>query len=257
MKIEKTEHFLNFCSEMGRHLVQSGAEIYRVEDSITRLMHAYGYQEIEVFAIPSCIILNIMHEGHNYTKSIRIRSSAIALDKLDKLNDLCRRVCRETPDVDTCFSLLQEITTGPLYSQLTSYLAHGFVAVFFTLFWGGTVLDAFIAFASGAAVKFANTSLGRMNTNIFFTNVCSSMLMASIPLALQILGLNIHMDMIIIGAIMLLVPGIAITNVMRDMIVGDFLTAMSKLTEVLIISLALAIGIAIPMGAARMFLGVI
>ena len=256
MKIEKTEHFLNFCCEMGRHLVQSGAEIYRVEDSITRLMHAYGYTDIEVFAIPSCIILNIMHEDHNYTKSIRIRSSAIALDKLDKLNNLCRRVCRETPDIDTCFAQLREITSAPLYSELVSYLAHGFVAVFFTLFWGGTALDAVIAFASGVAVKFANTTLGRMNTNIFFTNVCSSMLMASVPLALQYLGLNIHIDMIIIGAIMLLVPGIAITNVMRDMIAGDFLTAMSKLTEVLIISLALAIGIALPMGAARMFLGV-
>ena len=257
MKIERTEQFLNFCCEMSRELVQNGAEIYRVEDSITRLMHAYGYTDIEVFAIPSCVILNIMHEGHNYTKSIRIRSSSINLDKLDKLNDLCRQVCREIPSEDECFARLNAITAGRPYSELTSYLAHGFVAVFFTLFWGGTALDAVFAFASGAAIKYANTTLGKMNTNIFFTYICSSMLMVSVPLILQYLGVNIHMDMIVIGAIMLMVPGIAITNVMRDMIAGDFLTAMSKLTEVLLISLALAIGIAIPVGAARMLLGVI
>ena len=256
MKAEHTEQFLNFCCEIGRQLVQSGAEIYRVEDSITRLMHAYGYIDIEVFAIPSCVILNIMHEGHNYTKSIRIRSSSINLDKLDKLNHLCRQVCRETPDVDEAFARLKAITALRPYSELTSYLGHGFVAVFFTLFWGGQALDACVAFACGLAVKAANSSLGRMNTNIFFTNVCSSMLLVSIPLMLQSLGMNIQMDMIVIGAIMLLVPGIAITNVMRDMIAGDFLTAMTKLTEVLIISLALAICIAIPVVAARLFMGV-
>lgn len=64
MKTEKTEQFLNFCCEMGRALIQNGAEIYRVEDSINRLLLAYGYLDTEVFAIPSCVILNIQHEGH-------------------------------------------------------------------------------------------------------------------------------------------------------------------------------------------------
>ena len=256
MKIEQTERFLNFFCEIARQLVQSGAEIYRVEDSVTRLMHAYGYTDIEVFAIPSCVILNIMHEGHNYTKSIRIRSSSINLDRLDKLNNLCRQVCRQTPDAEECLARLKEIIALQPYSELVGYLAHGIVAVFFTLFWGGTFWDSCVAFGCGLAVKAATGRLTRMNTNIFFTNVCASMLMVVIPLLLQYCGAAIHMDKIVIGTIMLLVPGIAITNVMRDMIAGDFLTAMTKLTEVLIISLALAIDIAIPVGAARMFLGV-
>ena len=85
MKTERTEQILNFCCEMGRQLIQNGAEIYRVEDSINRLLTAYGYRDTEVFAIPSCVILNILDEGHNYTKSIRIRSSFINLDKLERL----------------------------------------------------------------------------------------------------------------------------------------------------------------------------
>ena len=56
---------------------------------------------------------------------------------------------------------------------------------------------------------------------------------------------------------MLLVPGIAITNVMRDVLAGDFLTALTKFAEVLIISMALAVGIAIPVSLARFFWGVI
>ena len=44
--------------ELGRQLLQNGAEIYRVEDSIQRLLTAYGYARAEIFAIPFCIILS-------------------------------------------------------------------------------------------------------------------------------------------------------------------------------------------------------
>lgn len=114
MKTEKTEQFLNFCCEMGRALIQNGAEIYRVEDSINRLLLAYGYLDTEVFAIPSCVILNIQHEGHNYTKSIRIRTSFINLDKLDRLNSLCRRVCRERPPAVAAFEQLRGSRLPPV-----------------------------------------------------------------------------------------------------------------------------------------------
>ncbi len=257
MKTENTEQFLNFCCETGRQLIQNGAEIYRVEESIDRLMAAYGYTDTEVFAIPSSVILNILDGGHNYTKAIRIRSSFINLDKLERLNSLCRQVCRETPPPDQALAQLRAVAAVPGYPQWSSYLAHGFVAVFFTLFWGGVPLDAFFAFACGVAVKAASSSLSRMNTNIFFTYVCASMAMVLPPLVLVHLGVPVHMDKIVIGAIMLLVPGIAITNVIRDVLAGDFLTALTKFAEVLIISMALALGIAIPVGMARLFLGVI
>ena len=73
----ETEKVLNFSCEMGRQLLQNGAEIYRVEESIHRLLAAYGCQQIEVFAIPSCIILNIQEGEHNYTKSVRIKGASI------------------------------------------------------------------------------------------------------------------------------------------------------------------------------------
>lgn len=255
MKPEKTEQFLNFCCEMGRQLIQNGAEIYRVEDSIGRLMAAYHYQDTEVFAIPSCVILNIQVQGHNYTKAIRIRTSRIDLNKLERLNELCRQVCRETPEAEAALRRLRAIARGPGYPVWTSYLAHGLVAVFFTLFWGGGALDACLAFFCGLTVRATVSYMSRMNTNIFFTYVCASMFLALLPVALNCLGCPIHTDKIIIGAIMLLVPGIAITNVMRDVIAGDFLTALTKFAEVLIISMAIAVGIAIPVGAARVLMG--
>ena len=98
--------------------------------------------------------------------------------------------------------------------------------------------------------------MSRVNANTFFTNVCASAFLAVAPVVLAYLGYGIHTDKIIIGSIMLLVPGIAITNVMRDVLAGDFLTALSKFAEVIIVAVAIAIGIAIPVSVARMLWGV-
>lgn len=254
--MEKTEQFLNFCCEMGRNLIQNGAEIYRVEEAADRLMAAYGYQETEVFAIPSCIILNIQDEHRNYTKSVRIKTSSNNLDKLDRLNALCRRLCRETPDVDAAFGELRDIVAEPSYPDWVGYLSYGFVALFFTLFWGGHLGDAVVAFFCGILVKITVAYMGRVNSNVFFTYVCASMLLVLPPMALTGLGCPVHVDMIVIGAIMLLVPGIAITNVMRDVIAGDFLTALTRFAEVMIVAMAIAIGIALPFSISKMLLGV-
>ena len=94
-------------------------------------------------------------------------------------------MCRERPEPEAAFSLLDTISSAPSYPQLVSYLAHGFVAIFFTLFWGGTALDACLAFLCGAAVKASVAYLSRFETNIFFTYVCSSMAMVLPPLILS------------------------------------------------------------------------
>jgi len=88
----ETEKLLNFSCEMGRQLLQNGAEIYRVEESIRHLLTAYGYEQIEVFAIPAFIALSIQVEEHNFTKTVRIRSVSNNLRKLDLLNALCRDI---------------------------------------------------------------------------------------------------------------------------------------------------------------------
>ncbi|MDY3985716.1 threonine/serine exporter family protein [Dysosmobacter sp.] len=255
MTSDETEQLLDLCCEMGRQLIQNGAEIYRVEESARRILAAYGHAEAEVFAIPSCVILNIRDGQRNYTKSVRIRSSSNDLDKLDRLNDLCRQICRETPPPSEAAGLLETVTNSPSYPACVSFLAHGCVAAFFTLFWGGRASDAAVAFLCGLAVKATVGSMSRLNANVFFTDVCASAFLAFIPTALFCLGLPIRPDRIIIGAIMLLVPGIAITNVMRDVIAGDFLTAITKFAEVMIVAMAIAIGIALPVGAVKALLG--
>ena len=156
------EQILNFSCELGRQLLQNGAEIYRVEDSLQRLLAAYGYAKAEIFAIPFCIILTIQEGDHNYTKSVRIQTVSNNLRRLNELNALCRALCRECPPMGESWWRLKRILGEPVYPPAVSYLAHGMVAAFFTLFWGGTVIDALLVFPCGLLVRLVVTALARV-----------------------------------------------------------------------------------------------
>ena len=250
--VVEPDRLLNFVCELGIRLIRNGADMYRVEESIERVIHAYGYDLAEVFAIPSLIIINIQSENKNYTKSIRVRASANNLDRLNKLNSLSRKICSEYVDIDIAENELHNIAAEPGYSLLLSFIAYGFVAFFFTLFWGGSFLDAAVAFSSGITVKFIIYHMRNLKANVFFTNLIAGSFLAVIPTILSYILTCIHLDKIIIGAIMLLVPGVAIINVMRDILSGDLLTAVTKFAEVMIVAVAIAIGIAIPIAGIRM-----
>lgn len=250
-----TNKILNFSCEIGKQLLQNGAEIYRVEESIERILNSYGYKKAEVFAIPSYIIINIEKDENNYTKSVRIKTITNNLHKLDELNNLCRSICMKCPQMDEANELLNEIVAKEPYKLWISFMAYGLVAFFFTLYKSGTVLDSVISFLCGLIVKFMVFNMRRVKANVFFTNLLASIILAVIPLVLSYTGTIIHLDIIIIGAIMLLVPGLAITNVVRDVLAGDFLTALTKLSEVLIVGMAIAIGIAIPITGMKMAFG--
>ena len=249
------DQLLNFSCELGRQLLQNGAEIYRVEDSIQRLLTAYGYARAEIFAIPFCIILTIQEGERNYTKSVRTQTVANNLRRLNELNALCRRLCREVPAMEECWQQMESILREPVYPTWVGYCAHGVVAAFFTLFWGGVWGDALLAFPCGLLVKLAVSVTRRVKINAFFTNFLACMLLALGPEILICLGVPIHADKMIIGTIMLLVPGIAITNGMRDVLVGDFLTALTRFAEVVIVAMGITTGVAAAITVTRFFLG--
>ena len=246
-----TERILKFSGEMGRQLMENGAEIYRVEESVRRILKAYGCHQTEVFAIPSFMVVNVETGERNYVRSLRSRPTSLNLRRLHRLNALCREICQHTPPVEEAEARFREILEEPLYGRWASYFAYGLVAFFFTLFWGGSLADAVAAFPSGLIVRLLVRFMSKVQANVFFTNLVTSMRLAIPPLAFEMAGLPLAVDKIIIGTIMLLVPGLAITNVMRDVLAGDFLTALTRFAEVLIVAMGISIGIAMAITGTR------
>ena len=249
------ERVLKAACKLGRNILENGGEIYRVEETINFFLEAYGINVAQIFAIPATIIVTMEEEGERPLTIVeRVKGSSINLDKLSKFNDLSRRACKNKPSIESVLKEIEDIRSEKPYSFFTSLMAFGFTAFFFCLFWKGDLRDSLVAFVCGLSTKYCLDFMSKGKTNIFFSNAVSSAVIAYIAILCVNLGLAHHYDKIIIGAIMSLVPGVAITNIMRDIIAGDVITGTTKLAEVLLIALAIAVGIALAMSSV-IFLG--
>ncbi len=248
------DQLLQITTEIGWRLLNSGAEIYRVEESIRRMLEAYGFPGAEVFSIPSCIIVTINDDsGHALTRLKRVHSSALDFDRIDRLNNLCRHICAERPELEEIEASLDAIVNEKDYSFRTNMFFTASISASFTLFYGGAFRDAVVSFFIGILLFLLLSMLGRFHTNSFFQNIFGSALVAGLSLFTTALGWTIHYDKMIIGTLMNLVPGIAITNVMRDILGGDLIAGILKLVESLMVAVGIALGAGMAISTLRFF----
>lgn len=248
------DKLLNLGSELGRLLMHSGAEIYRVEESVTRLLTAYGL-EPQVFAIPNCLIVSLdTPEGKPMTRMCRIGAHGTDIELLERCNDLCRKLCAAPIPVDEALKALEEVPKRQRkFSAKMVLLGHVLAGSFFCAFFGGTVRDFLCAAVTGLAVGLcALYGQALIGSNGFFRTVVGAAVAAAIPMVLVHLGLGDNQDLIIIGVLMLLVPGMALTNAMREIMAGDIISGVNRTAEVILIGAAIAIGTALPLVIARL-----
>jgi len=228
--------------------MENGAETYRVEDSIERVALAYGVHSADVYAASTSIMITIKtphHEILSRVKRIHVRTTN--LDKIERLNRLCRRTCEMTPSLDIVRQSLKAIDLRPNYSFATQIIGYALTASSFTLFFGGDLADSGCALFIGASVKIVSQMLNHLKSNPFFYIIISSSVISILTLIFFRLNWAHHIDLIIIGSIMPLVPGVALTNSVRDLMAGDFVAGQAKMTEAILIATSIAIGIGIPL----------
>ena len=189
------DELLEITTEIGWRLLQSGAEIYRVEESIRRMLEAYGFPEAEVFSIPSCIIVTINDEtGHALTRLKRNRSSGLDFDRIDQLNNLCRHICAETPELPVIQQKLAAIMDKKDYSFWTNMFFTASISASFTLFYGGFFPDSIASFFIGILLFLLLSLLGNFHTNSFFQNIFGSALVAGFSLWTTAMGWTVRYE---------------------------------------------------------------
>ena len=240
---EQEPMLLDCLLDMAALLLDAGAEISRVEDTISRLGRAYGAQRVEVFVITSIISLTMEFPGREaITETRRVRSdSSTDFYRVEKLNALSRRCCAAPLPPEELREQVAAVAAGhkPFRSVLIgSILGSGA----FTIFFGGTIWDALAAIVFGVLICLLQRYLGRTRINTVASNLLISMLIGLGVGALTLLLPMLHMDMILIGDIMLLIPGMAMTNAVRNLLVGDTISGVVRLAESLVWAGALAGG---------------
>ena len=242
------DKLLNLGAELGRTLMSSGAEIYRVEESVSRLLSAYG-QDPQVFALPSCLFVGITTpEGRPITKMCRIPSHGFNIELLERCNDLCRRLCAEVPDVDKAMAEVRSLTPAcPAYPPWFTMLAYAITSAFFALFFGGCFRDFLCAFICGVAVGFLLVrGTPFVGNNTFLHIFVCSAVVSSLSIFLTHIGLGVSSAKITIGVLMVLVPGMALTNAMREIMAGDIFSGLNRTAEVILVATSIALGTAVP-----------
>lgn len=239
------EQLLTCALDIGENMLISGAEIGRVEDSIRLICSAYGCLRTDVFTITSSIVVSIEDtERRFYTQSRRIIGTQTNLTRLDRLNALSRRICAEKPDYETVQASLEKILQQRRYPLWLEILCSAMIGGAFAVFFGGGLADALVAAVLGAFLRVTTFGLGLIHTNQILVNVIATFCLSVLAILSVRWGLGGDANKIIIGNIMLLIPGIAFTTALRDIINGDTLSGLLGLCEAILRALAVAIGFA-------------
>ena len=236
---------LEVAVELGYHLSMSGAETYRIEDSVSRVLHAYGL-ESEVYAVPNCLIVSIeTPDGRPMTRMRRVGYHGNNLDAVEKFNTLSRWLCDRTPEPAKAMQWLQDTQAHiSSYPFSVLFFAHFLSAFGYCFLFGGTLLDAFCAGLCGLVVGAVNRIMDKLNTNQFVRTITAAFFMAMLAYAMNPIGLNNNADAAVIGSLMLLVPGLLFTNAMRDIMSGDTNSGINRIMQVLLIAAAICLGTA-------------
>ena len=247
---------LDLATDLGYELAMSGAETFRVEESINRVMASYDTQA-EVFAIPNCLIVSIeTPDGKLMTRMRRIGYHGNDLDAVERFSGLSRAICSCKPDPKTAAQWLEDVCKHRIHYSLPIYLIGDFLgAGGFGLFFGGTWIDGICAGLCGVLVGLINKFMDSVKANQFFSTIAASFLMALFAYGMGALGIAQNPDAVTIGALMILVPGLLFTNAMRDIIYGDTNSGVNRIVQVLLVAAALALGTATAWAAASLLWG--
>ena len=241
------QKLINLIGEIGRLLLKHGAEIYRVEESLLRMCKRYNYENVEVFALPSYFTLTIeMHDNHTYTLSKRTQQNRVNLDMIYELNNLVRYVCDKHPDYDCLKNKLDSIKNMRLNMPLI-FLGYGLGTGFFTTFFGGHLNETIVAMFIGFILYFFIWLMEILEINNLVSTLLSSIVLSSLAIFSYKLNLINNLQSTIIGCLMILTPGVAITNSLRDIMGGDYISGMARMLEALLTATFIAVGVGIMM----------
>lgn len=240
--------------DIGAAMLKSGAETVRVEDTITRICRSYYNGRLEVTSYLSAIFVSMEVTGWRedmncpliVTQHRRVSSVSNDLRKLEELNALSRYVCQYTPKPAEIDERLQAILSAAP-SMRKVILGYICATAGFTVFFGGTLLDAVCCALISILLYFWDKHLKVRLNNELIHIFLLSFLTGLAACLLQLSPLPVHMDKIMIGAVMLLIPGVALTNSLRDLLTGDLVSGSLKLLNSILLAVAIAMGFALAM----------
>ena len=235
---------LDLVSLMGETLLLNGAEISRVQTTMELVSKAYNKADIDVYAISNGIFVTLRHEDK--TRCTHIKHVPLAtpnLGKVSQINALSRRICEESLPLDDAMAEMQFILNTPVFPLWVRMIACAVGCSCFSYLLGGSVLDFIATAPVGILLSLAQYGMAKANFSKVIQTIISSAIVTLCGLLASFVFPVLHMDKIIIGGLIVLVPGVPLTTSIRDFFNGDYLSGTIRLIDAILVALSIAIGV--------------
>ena len=237
---------LNFAISVGELMLRNGAETQRVEDTVERILSVKDGQMPEIFATATGIFASIQGPFFGtITKLRRVSDQSINLEKITRANSLSRDFVEGKLTLSEGFDELERIENLPSFAEKYVLLSYGMVCFCFAALFNGSIFDAIAAFFNGIFLGVFSNYLNSKNVTTFLKSLLNGCIVTVFAILFSTLSKNINYEIVILGSIMPLVPGVAITNAVRDIMNRDFLSGTSRVLEATLIAVSVAAGVGI------------
>lgn len=243
---QSDEEVLDLALMAGHILLENGAEIYRVEETIDRICEYYGVNSENAFVLSNGIFLTAGNARESFFAKVQhIPVSGTHLNKVAAVNQLSREIVEGKHTIQDAYRILEEIRTMPGKKRWMQTLASGVGSAAFCIFFGGTFGDSLAAFAAGICLYLYVLWLSVPHLSKIVGNIGGGALVTVVCCLLYLMGVGENLNFMMIGTIMPLVPGVAFTNSIRDVADGDYISGSVRMLDALLVFFCIAIGVGI------------
>ncbi len=247
--MKSEDKLVNISVEIGKYLLKNGAEVSRVEDTMLRMLKSRDNHSNDVLALPTGIIVTSSSGEKSVTLLERTGGSSIDLEAIDMANTFSRRFIAGEITLENADREIAKLKSLKKYNLFLRLLGGCIGGGFWTVLFGGDVIELILAFIGSGLNVWAFEALSKRKFNFFIKHLLGGFIAGVLGIVLvelvKLIGYNANLALVIVGPLMTLVPGVQITNGMRDIISGELITGSALITEAIFTAIALAFGIGI------------
>lgn len=237
----KVEKVTKLCLMAGKIMMECGAEVYRVEDTLLRIAATAGFRS-EIYVTVTGIFVNLFDTGT--TQFVNIKKRTINLEKVALVNSFSRMFAQGDLSLDEVYEEIKKLTKHTItFSMIYQLISAGLVSNTLMILFGGSWYDFLSTFFIGMMGYAVSSMIDKKIKINYFDSFAGALCIGIVTVCLAHFGWIVNKDLVILGALMPLVPGVAITNSFRDILSGHLLSGVARGTEAVLIAIAIGLGI--------------
>ena len=260
-RLENSREVLELTTRIGEVLLKNGGEIFRVQQTMQLIAKSYGVDKFHVYVLANGIFVSLEENGYEIRRQIPIEQdppqleiasqiryvplSSVHLGRVAAVNNLSREIVAKKYTVSQAWERIEQIEKIPFTSNMMQVLASGFGSGAFCYLLGGSLTDSAASFVSGMLLWCFVLFISNRKANKIMVNILSSALVTLTGILFYLVSFGENMDKIIIGSIIPLLPGVPLTNSIRDFLNGDYLSGTIRMIDAVLVACCIALGVGV------------